>query len=193
MRTRFNVVMDYTQVVDWTEKGISPFGRVYRLEAVPSPELAYVCGVRLGDGSQSKRNWQHSYKIRLLVIDREFAVEFSKCASVVLNCRPFRVWWCSRRRTWCTEVSSIMLYKFLKEGLSRFKVFVQHCSDCAAAFLQGFFDSEAGVSDTGLTISNGRLEVLAFVRDLLKNFFGIETSKPSPSGPPPGTRKVIKG
>jgi len=193
MKARFGVILDHSQVVDWTEKGVSPYGRVHRFDAVPSPELAYLCGVKLGDATQSKGTWQHSYKFRLLVIDREFVEEFSRCGSIVLKCKPFKVWWYEKRRMWCTEINSIMLYKFLKEGLDRFKEFVGHCSACAAAFIRGFFDSEASVGKSGLTISNGRLDVLSYIRSLLESYFGIQTSEPHPSGPPPGTRVLIKG
>jgi intein-encoded DNA endonuclease-like protein len=123
----------------------------------------------------------------------EFVTEFSRCASVVLRCRPFKVWWYEKRRMWCTEVSSIMLFKFMKGGLERFKELVGHCSACAASFLRGFFDSEGSVSVSGLTVSNGHLDVLVHVQYLLKRFFGIETTGPHPRGPPPGTRLTIRG
>jgi len=192
MKARYNVTAAWQSVVDWTEKGVSPFGRVYKFDAVPSPELAYLCGVKLGDATQSKGTWQHSYKFKLLTIDKEFATEFSRCASVVLKCRPFKVWWYHKRGMWCVEVSSIMLYKFLKEGVSRFKKIVNHCDNCAAAFIRGFFDSE-GCASTSLTVSNGRLDVLSLVRRMLRIRFGIKTGNPSPNGPPPGTKKLIKG
>ena len=193
MKLRFNAVVDHSQVVDWTEEGVSPYGRVHRLDPVPSPELAYLCGVKLGDATLSKGTWQHSYKFRLLVIDRDFAEEFSRCASVVLNSRPFKVWWYERRGMWCTEVSSIMLYKFMKGGLERFKALVAHCQKCAAAFIRGFFDSEASAGSSGVSVSNGHLEVLEYVCSLLRTHFRIETSSPRPCGPPPGARKLIKG
>ncbi len=193
IRAQIGVVLYHSQVVDWTERGISPFGRVHRFKASPSPELAYLCGVKLGDATQSKGTWQHSYKFRLLVIDEEFAEEFSRCASVVLKCRQFKVWWYEKRRMWCTEVSSIMLYRFIEGGLIRFKDFISHCSECAASFLRGFFDSEGTVGSSGLSVSNGDLEVLRYVQTLLKSFYGIETTGPCPQGPPPGTKRLIKG
>ncbi len=193
MRERFKAEIEHGQVVDWTERDVSPLGRVHRFEASPSPELAYLCGVKVGDATQSKGTWQHSYKFRLLTIDREFAAEFSRCAGVVLKCRPFKVWWYAKRNMWCTEVSSILLYKFLKEGLPGFKECVSHCPKCAAAFLRGFFDSEAGVSESELTVSNGNLDVLRYAQRLLRMYFGIDTTGPYPQGPPPGTRRLIKG
>ena len=172
---------------------MSPYGRVHKLDARPTPELAYLCGVKLGDATQSKGTWNHSYKFKLLVMDKEFTDEFSRCASVVLNCKPFKVWWYVKRGMWYTEVGSIMLYGFLKQGLERFKQIADHCSACAAAFLRGFFDSEASVSNSGLTISNGRKPVLRFVKRLLARWFKITTTGPYPTGPPIGTAKLIKG
>jgi intein-encoded DNA endonuclease-like protein len=121
MLALYNIPIDFSQVIDWTERGVSPYGRVHRFEPAPTPELAYLCGVKLGDASLSKGTWQHTYKFRLLVVDKEFVQEFSRCASIVLHCEPFRVWWYEKRRMWCTEVCSILLYRFLREGLPRFR------------------------------------------------------------------------
>ncbi len=131
--------------------------------------------------------------IKHLVTDREFAAEFSRCAAAVLNCKSFKVWWYKRRRLWCTTIGSIMLYRFLEGGLGQFKEFIEHCTRCAAAFLRGFFDSEGGVSDASLTVSNGHHDVLTYVQHLLETCFGIETTGPLPHGPPPGMRKLIRG
>jgi intein-encoded DNA endonuclease-like protein len=192
MQRRFGSRLDHHQVVGWTERGVSPYGRVHRFEGNATPELAYVLGVKLGDATQSKGTWQHNYMIMLLVADREFATEFSRCASVVLNCRPFKVWWYRKRRLWCTTVGSIMLYRFLEGGLGRFKEFAEHCTRCVAAFLRGFFDSEASVSDSSLTVSNGHRDVLTYVQHLLNAYFGIETTGPHAQGPSPGTKKLIR-
>lgn len=74
---------------------------------------------------------------------------------MVLECKSFKVWWYEKRRLWCTTIGSVMLYKFLKMGLKRFKKYVGHCAKCAASFLRGFFDSEGNVSATDFTVSNG--------------------------------------
>jgi len=77
--------VESSQVKDWTERGISPYGRVHWFAGIPTPELAYLIGARLGDATQSKSTWHHNYMIKLLVIDKEFAEEFSRCAAVVLR------------------------------------------------------------------------------------------------------------
>jgi len=78
MMNRFGVRAEYGQVKAWTEDAVSPYGRVHRFDGTPSPELAYVLGVKLGDATQSKGTWQHSYMIKLLVVDKSFAEEFSR-------------------------------------------------------------------------------------------------------------------
>jgi hypothetical protein len=58
----------------------------------PSEELAYVIGVKVGDGYAGKsRHTVKSYnrvRIGLKVKDREFAEEFGRCLAEVLGRRP---------------------------------------------------------------------------------------------------------
>ncbi len=177
MRKRFGASLNLATVVNWTENGVSPYGRVHRFECVPTPELAYVLGVKLGDATQSKGTWQHNYMIKLLVTDKEFADEFSRCASLVLGCNPFKVWWYAKRRAWCTTVGSIMLYKFLEGGLSEFKAIAEHSTECAGSFLRGFFDAEGSISERSLTVSNSGRDLLLYVKKLL-TMLGISATGP---------------
>ena len=171
--------------------GVSPYGRVHRLELHAIPELAYVISVKLSDATQS-RNWHHNYMIKLLVTDKEFAQEFAGCESVVLRCRPFKVWWYAKRRAWCTVVNSILLYDFQKRPLDDLKQYIEHCRKCASAFLRGFFDAEGSSSGGNVTCSNTNLQLLNSVQFLLKSLFDVATTGPYKEGPPPGTKRAIK-
>jgi intein-encoded DNA endonuclease-like protein len=135
IRRRFKTNIDPSQVRDWADGKTSPYGRVHRLNLRPSPELAYVIGSRLGDATQSKSSWHHNYMVKLLVRDKDFADEFSRCASVILGCKSFNVWWYEKRKAWNTTVNSIMLYHFLGNSLDRFKQYIEHCDSCVSAFL----------------------------------------------------------
>ena len=192
LERRFGARLDPGQVRLWVLGKASPYGRVHCLELRQIPELAYVIGVKLGDGSLS-RNWHHNYMVKLRVSDKEFAEEFARCVSVVLRCRPIKVWWYAERKLWAAEPSSMLLSGFLGSMLDRFKPFVEHCGLCASAFLRGIFDSEGSVGKDDLRLSNTNSYLLSYVQDLLDNKYAIETTGPYLAGPRPGTVQFIRG
>jgi intein-encoded DNA endonuclease-like protein len=176
---------------DWINGKHEPFGSVRTFTADPRPELAYVIGVKMGDASMSV-NRAYSYMIKLRVIDREFAEEFAKCLSVVLGRDPPRVKWHEKTHAWHTQLSSMLLQKFLREALPPLKKVIEHCNDCVSAFLRGFFDSEGSVYRTQLRVANTNRTMLLYVRHLLESRFGIEVGGPylSSTG---GRLVIIKG
>jgi DNA endonuclease len=166
----------------WISGKHKPFGYVRAFDATPRAELAYVIGVSLGDASTSS-NRRHSHKIKLRVIDREFALEFARCLGVLLCRSPPLVKWRDKTRSWYTEVSSLLLQNFLRLELKNLIPTISHCDCCKAAFLRGFFDSEGSVSARTLTASNENLELLRLVCELLQSL-GVETT---------GTHLATKG
>jgi intein-encoded DNA endonuclease-like protein len=66
-------------------------------------------------------------------------------------------------------------YRLLAARPSRLRQTIEHCDECAASFLRGFFDSEAGISGRVLRISNGNKAVLSLACELLERL-GIETT-----------------
>jgi intein-encoded DNA endonuclease-like protein len=186
------VRLDPSHVRQWLLGKSSPYGRVHKLKLRKIPELAYVIGVRMCDATRST-NWHHNYMIKLLVTDREFAQEFALCLAIVLHCRIPKVWWYRKRQMWETDVSSIMLYKFLKAPLDVIRPYVEQCKKCTAAFLRAFFDSEGSSSSGAVTGTNTNINLLRYVIFLLDTYFDIKTNDPKGLGPPPGTLKVTKG
>jgi intein-encoded DNA endonuclease-like protein len=152
----------------------NPFGYVRAFDPTPRVELAYVIGVMLGDASMST-NRSYSHMIKLRVIDREFAGEFARCLGALLGRVPPRVKWRERTHPWYTQVSSLLLQKFLRQSLKSLMPSIQHCQACKAAFLRGFFDSEGSISARNLTVYNGDLEKLEYVCRLLGSM-RIETT-----------------
>jgi hypothetical protein len=70
----------------WTRGVRSPYNyKIRYISSVellrPSEELAYVIGVKLGDGYTN----HNKVRIGLRVKDREFAIEFGRCLSKVLD------------------------------------------------------------------------------------------------------------
>jgi intein-encoded DNA endonuclease-like protein len=167
-----------SQVSEWVRGNGSPDGSVYRFEPLMIPELAYVIGARLGDGSQS-RSWHHNYMIKLRVTDKDFAEEFARCAGVVLKRKPFRLWWNPKRSMWHAEINSIMLFKFLSQSFEHFRPMLEHCKRFSAAFLRGFFDSEGSSSGGDVTCTNTNLDPLMYVKRLFgKSIFDSNIRAP---------------
>jgi intein-encoded DNA endonuclease-like protein len=152
----------------------------------PSEELAYVIGVKVGDGYVARRRRAvKSYnrvRIRLKVKDLEFATEFGRCLAKVLEKRPVKPKYLNSMGRYDVTVDSKTLYELLKKpvDLDRLKKYIEHCERCMAAFLRGFADSEGSVDKRGyITISNTNYELLIYIKDLLK-CLNIESTGPWP-------------
>jgi intein-encoded DNA endonuclease-like protein len=180
---RYGVRISKSSVSEWLHGIHSPYNGRYipSIEFLkPSEELAYVIGIKLGDGYTS----YNRVRIGLKVKDREFAEEFGRCLSKVLGRRPIK----PRYRSdvvgeYVVEVHSQTLYELLKKpvDLDRLKKYIEHCEKCMAAFLRGFADSEGSVDKRGyVRISNTDYELLAYVKELLKRL-GIESTGPWPT------------
>jgi intein-encoded DNA endonuclease-like protein len=193
LRKDFSTEVDLTTIKGWKSNKHSPFGRVHLLQADPSPELSYLIGVDFGDTSHRKGSWQHDHTTRLRVKDEDFAREFATAASKVLGSKPTKVWLDKKTGLWQTDVNSILLSRFLNRQLDHLKIYIEHCIHCTAAFLRGFFDAEAGVGNSDLSVSNGDFELISYVQGLLRRCFLVDSNGPYQSGPPPGTLKIIKG
>jgi len=72
----FKVSVSKATVLRWCKGTHNTFNKIKRLNLEPSAELAYVVGVYLGDASVSERDYQ--YRIRLKVVDRDFAESFER-------------------------------------------------------------------------------------------------------------------
>ncbi|HMD78969.1 MAG TPA: LAGLIDADG family homing endonuclease, partial [Nitrososphaerales archaeon] len=192
IQSKFGKSMDLATIKGWVAGAHSPYGRVYRLPEEPIPELAYLIGVNYGDTSRSKGNWHHNYTVRLRVKDEDFAREFARAASVVLG-KTFNAFFDKKRTLWQSDVCSMLLYHLLTKPLSKLKPIVTHCKDCVASFVRAFFDAEGSVGDSGLTASNGNLELLGYVQRLLVKYFKVRTTGPHKHGSEPGTQVKIRG
>jgi len=170
-----SITLSKSTVSDWVSGRHHPYGSVHELLQGPSPELAYVIGVSKGDATIRVQKW--SYRIRLRVIDKEFAEEFDRCASIVIGSERHSIHWLRKQSLWCVEICSVLLFRILDQPFSALKAFVSHCGECASAFLRGFFDSEASMSGRSLAVSNGRLGILRFAKIMLAKL-SIDTTGP---------------
>jgi intein-encoded DNA endonuclease-like protein len=167
IHNRKGVRLSKSHVSDWVNGKRHPYGSTHELPPKPVPELAYVIGVAKGDGSVRAQRW--GYRLRLRVVDKEFAQEFDRCASAITGSKRHSIQWLPKQGLCCVEVCSILVYRVLRLPFSKPKPIVSHCRRCAAAFLRGFFDSEASMSKRSLEVTNSSFQVLSFARDLLKH------------------------
>jgi len=162
---------------EWFRGKHHPLGSANRFVAEPTPELAYVIGVKFGDGSINRKGYNR--RIRLQSIDREFVCEFDRCISVVLQSKKHALWADRKRREIHVEARSVLLYNFLRQSLDDLRVWIEHCDKCVAAFLRGFFDSEGAISKSrNLTAYNNDAGRLRYVMKLLRKYFGVDTTGP---------------
>ena len=165
----------------------SPYNgrRIPSLELLkPSEELAYVIGVKVGDGYAYRRRrtikGYNDVMIGLKARDREFVEEFGRCLAKVLGRREIRPRFRDDMRKYVVEVRSETLYELLRKpvDLDRLKRYIEHCERCVAAFLRGFADSEGCANKRGqIRIYNTDLRLLIYIRELLKRL-GVETTGP---------------
>jgi intein-encoded DNA endonuclease-like protein len=136
----------------------SPYNgrRIPSLELLkPSEELAYVIGVKVGDGYVGKKShFRKDYndvRIGLKAGDGEFVEGFGRCLAKVLGRRQIRSRFRDDVGKYVVEAESKTLYELLRKpvDLDRLKKYIEHCERCVAAFLRGFADSE-GCANQGV-------------------------------------------
>ncbi len=177
LKTEYGVAPSKGQLSEWLRRIHGPFGSASRFLAEPTPELAYVIGVTLGDGSLNRKGYNR--RIRLQSVDLDFVLEFDRCLSKVLGTGRHTPWFDSKRREIHIEASSVLLHGFLIRRWDVLKPWIEHRSSCVSMFLRGFFDSEGSVQEDGhVTCSNSDFALLRFVQYLLSTYFRVETTGP---------------
>jgi intein-encoded DNA endonuclease-like protein len=94
---RYGVGISKSHISYWLRGVHSPYNgrRIPSLELLkPSEELAYVIGVKVGDGYtyrvRSVRKGYNDVMIGLEARDREFVEEFGRCLAIVLGRKPIK-------------------------------------------------------------------------------------------------------
>ncbi len=178
---RHGVKLSKSNISEWSRGIHSPYNGRYipSIELLkPSEELAYIIGVKLGDGYVTKYGLRT--KIGLHVKDREFAEEFSRCLAKVLGRAPIKPKYRRSLKSYVVEARSKTLYQMLKKpvDMRKLKRYIEHCKDCMAAFVRGFADSEGCIDKNGyIAIYNTDLRLLTYVKGLLHQL-GIESTGP---------------
>jgi len=173
-------ISQYT-VRNWLHYGKIPPTAKWRAE--PSKELSYIIGVVQGDACVSKSKSWYRYRIDLAVIDKEFAIIFSKILSRILDVNYHEPRWSKRRKRWCVEYRSKSFYEWYKktkrEGLEGFKPYIEHDIETVRHYLKGLFDSEgSNYRCKRISLYNTKKKLLEYVQYLLEKYFDIKSTGP---------------
>jgi len=151
--------------------------------AKQSKELAYTIGVVHGDGSVSKNESSYQYIVKLAVIDKEFAITFSRAMSRLLSMKYHKPRWNEKEKRWYIIYRSKAFYtwykKTKKQGLEGFKQYVEHDIETVRYYLKGLFDSDGNnYRNRQIHLYNSKKKLLKYVQYLLNKYFGIKATGP---------------
>ena len=140
-----SVVVPMSTVYFWISGRSNPLGRWNVFELTPSRELAYVIGVKMGDGFRTTYKPQYKEEVRLRVRDQDFAEQFNQSlAKLLVKERPNKIG-VERPKDkggvvfFHVRYASAQLGQVLDSGLDDLRQFIEAYPAC---FLRGFFDSE---------------------------------------------------
>lgn len=165
---KYNVKVNPSTTYKWVHNLNSPLGR-YNYPAI-SPDLSYVIGAWLGDGTLAYRKSKQEYIIKLLVKDYDFAEEWGKRLSRALQRnRPYKPVWDKANKRWCVKGYSKVLYLLLFETRRNSSIIEEIVSSYPAEAIRGFFDAEGSVINNPPTIiaCNTRPDIIVLFKKLL--------------------------
>lgn len=184
LQRRYAVLVPKSTVYFWISRRSNPIGHWNVFDLVASKELAYVIGVKMGDGFRTTYKPQYQEDIRLMVRDKDFAEHFNLTVAKVLGKeRPNKIRVVRRKDKdgavyFHARYGSIQLGQILDRDLRGLRQFIEAHP---AHFLRGFFDSEgsasANLANERLQIrvfaSNTNIDNLYYVQGLLRDKFDI--------------------
>ncbi|MEM3406165.1 MAG: LAGLIDADG family homing endonuclease [Nitrososphaerota archaeon] len=166
---KYGIKIPHATIYGWLYKRRHPLGNCKKLKLCP--ELAYVMGAWLGDGSLAHGS-HAQYIIKLQVEDYEFAEEFGKCAGVINNnplpYKPYLI-----RDKYEVRFCNVLLYYLLKHSRKDPWILMPYLKSYPAEACRGFFDAEGSTSFDGkycyVRVSNDNFELLKMITELLKS------------------------
>jgi len=164
----YGIRLNPGMICNWIRGRHNPLGKCNKL--VQSPELAYVVGGWLGDGTLAldQRNCKHYIILR--VKDFDFAVEWGKCLATAFGVKKkYRPIWDKVNRRWTVKASSVLLYVTLSRARKNPWVTLQYLERYPSEGLQGLFDAEGNVDSAfyHVRLRNADMQLLKLARHLL--------------------------
>lgn len=182
--SQFGINVRINTIYRWVTSRNRPDGLIRTFVAHPSRELSYLIGVLLGDGCTTLGS-NYKYIFKLKVKDLDFAEEFSKNISKLLNrdklypVHKEKDTTRGNRIRFAVEVSNRLLYEFLESPVEKLLVYA---SFYPSEFLKGLFDSDGFTSisakndfNVGLGLASAEEPILVFVKKLLQDKFQISS------------------
>lgn len=177
IHTNQGVRITASHVSYWIRGIYNPLGNVTVFTPNPSPPFAYIIGVLLGDGWLYRNG--RKYLFGLCVADYDFAAETGRqLAKLLERNEPYLPRWDNWNLRWYLHCRSILLCQALYRPWQELKPYIEHCKDCVAAFLRGFYDSEGSIDRRSLKVYNTDLELLGYVQRLLQHDFEVKATGP---------------
>ena len=165
----YGVRVNSGAICNWISGRHNPLGRCNKI--IQSPELAYVIGGWLGDGTLAvdRRNCKHHVILR--VKDFDFATEWGRCLATAFGVKkPYRPVWDKVNRRWDVKASSILLYMILSRARKNPWITLPYLEEYPAEALQGLFDAEGNVDGAfyHIRLRNAEMQLLKLTRHLLR-------------------------
>ena len=164
-------------ICNWVKGRHHPLGSCNKL--VMGPELAYVIGGWLGDGTLALDRSRYQYYVKLSVKDYDFAESWGYYLSkAVGKSSPYKPRWSKHNQRWVVRGSSIQLYLILKRVRSTGNpwILIRYLNPYPAYALRGLFDAEGSVCprwyEVGFTNTN--IKLITLTQWLLRTL-GIES------------------
>jgi intein-encoded DNA endonuclease-like protein len=82
---KYGMQLPQPTISNWVNEKHKPFRNLNKFDGKPSPELSYIIGAILGDGTKYMESGHRNYTLELKVKDKDFAETFGHYLAKVLH------------------------------------------------------------------------------------------------------------
>ena len=144
LEAKYGISMNPGAICNWVRGRHNPLRRCNNI--VEGPELAYVIGGWLGDGTLARERNNYKCYVKLSVKDYDFAEEWGRClAKASGRLKPYVPRWENALGRWVVKGSNILLYNLLKRARENPRILLPYLEKYPAEACRGFFDAEGSV------------------------------------------------
>jgi len=144
LEAKYGISMNPGAICNWVRGRHNPLRRCNNI--VEGPELAYVIGGWLGDGTLARERNNYKCYVKLSVKDYDFAEEWGRClAKASGKLEPYVPRWENALGRWVVKGSNILLYNLLKRARENPRILLPYLEKYPEEARRGFFDAEGSV------------------------------------------------